>query len=54
MKLGLLTKIDGRNRIMSKKIDDDVISENRDVISIFFILQPIWSNPEIGFRTHSL
>ena len=35
MKLGLITKIDKRKKTMSKKIDDEVISENCDVIAIF-------------------
>ena len=39
MKLGPVTKIDNRNKITSKKFDDNVISENSDVIAIF----PIYS-----------
>ena len=35
MKLGPVTKIDKRNKVTSKKIDDDVISDNCDVIVIF-------------------
>ena len=35
-KLGPVTKIDKRNK-MSKKLDDDVISENYDIIVIFSI-----------------
>ena len=35
MKLGLVTKFDKRNKILSKNINDDVISENYDVIAIF-------------------
>ena len=30
-----VTKLDKRNKTTSKKIDDDIISENRDVIVIF-------------------
>ena len=37
MKLGPVTKLDKRNRTRSKKIDDDVMSENCDVIVIFRI-----------------
>ena len=37
-----------------KKIDEDVISSNCDVIVIFSDLLPIWSNPEAGFRIHGL
>ena len=35
MKLGQVTKLDKRNKTMSKKFDDDVMSENCDVITIF-------------------
>ena len=35
MKLGTVTKIDKRNTTKSKKIDDDFISENCDVIANF-------------------
>ena len=35
MKLGPVTKIDKRNKVTSKKIDDDIISDNCDVIVIF-------------------
>ena len=35
MKLGPVTKIDKRNQTTFKKCDDDVISENCDVIVIF-------------------
>ena len=37
MKLGPVTKLDKRNKTTSKKIDDDVMSENCDVIVIFRI-----------------
>ena len=39
MKLGLVTKPDKRNKTKSKKIEDDVMSGNCDVIAIF----PIYS-----------
>ena len=35
MKLGPITKIDKRNKTTSKKFNDDVMSENCDVIVIF-------------------
>ena len=35
MKLGQVVKLHKRNKTMSKKIDDDVISKNCDVIVIF-------------------
>ena len=35
MKLGPVTKLDKRNKTTSKKIDDDVMSENSDVVVIF-------------------
>ena len=35
MKLGPVTKLDKRNKTTSKKIDDDLILENCDVIAIF-------------------
>ena len=35
MKLGPVTKIDKRNKTVSKKYDDDVISVNCDAIAIF-------------------
>ena len=40
MKLGPVTKIDKRNKTTSKKIDDDVMWENRDIIAIFPIPPP--------------
>ena len=54
MKLGQVTKLDKKNKTLSKKFDDDVMSQNCDVIAIFLNLPPIWSNLEAGFRTHSL
>ena len=35
MKLGPLTKFDKRSKTTSKKFDDDVMSENCDLIDIF-------------------
>ena len=35
MKLGPVTKFDKRKKNPSKKLDDDVISENYDIIVIF-------------------
>ena len=35
MKLGSVTKLDKRNKITSKKFDDDVTSANCDAIVIF-------------------
>ena len=37
MKLGPVTKLDKRNKTTSKKFDDNVMSENCDVIAIFQI-----------------
>ena len=37
MKLGPVTKLDKRNKTSSKKFDDEVMSENYDVIVIFLI-----------------
>ena len=38
MKLGSETKLKKKNKTTSKKIDDDVMSENCDVI----VISPIW------------
>ena len=35
MKLGPVTKLDKRNKTTSKKIDDDIVSANCDIIAIF-------------------
>ena len=37
MKLGSVTKLDKKNKTMSKRFDDGVMSENCDVIVIFRI-----------------
>ena len=50
MKLGQVTKLYKRNNETSKKSDDDVMSENCDVIAIFPIygqFGAIW-NPDSG------
>ena len=54
MKLGQVTKLNKKNKTTSKKIDDDVMSENCNVIAIFLICRPIWSSLEAGFQVHSL
>ena len=43
MKLGPVTKIDKRNKTILKKIDDDVMSGNCDVIVIFPICSQFWA-----------
>ena len=53
MKPEPVTKLDEENKT-PKKFDNDVMSENCDVIAIFRIFWPIWSSPETGFRTQSL
>ena len=35
MKLGPVTKLDTKNKTTSKKFDDDIMSENCDIIAIF-------------------
>ena len=40
------TKLDKTNKTKSKKIDDDVISENYDVIVIFRIFGQFGGSPE--------
>ena len=35
MKLGQVIKLDKRNKTMLKKFDDDIMSENCDVVAIF-------------------
>ena len=56
MKLGLVTKVDKRNKTRSKKFDDDVMSENCDAIVIFPIYDQfgaIW-RPDSGRRSVKL
>ena len=48
MKLRPVAKLDNRNKTTSKKVDVDVMTENCDVIVIF------WSSPEAGFRIQIL
>ena len=38
MKLGPVTKLDKKNKTTSKKIDNDIMSENCDVIVFFKFL----------------
>ena len=54
MKLGAVTKIDKKNTVNSKKIDDDVMLVNSDAIVFFFDLRLICSHPAAGFRTHGI
>ena len=56
MKLVPVTKLDKRNTKtrQRKKNDDDVASENSDVIDFFFNLWLICSNAEAGFWMHGL
>ena len=49
MKLGPVPKLDMRNTTTSKNFDDDVMSENCDVIVIFFIYGQFRA-----IRTHGL
>ena len=52
MKLGPVTKLDKRNKTTSKKFDDDVMSENCDVIVIFRIFGQFGAvrRPDSGHR----
>ena len=54
MKVGPVTKLDKRNKTTLKKFDDDVMSENCDIIDIFFNFWSIWSSPVARFRTQHL
>ena len=52
MKLGPATNLDKRNKQASKKFDVDVVSENCDIIVIFWIFGQfgaVW-RPDSGFR----
>ena len=52
MKLDPVTELDKRNKTTSKKFDDDVMSENYDVIVIFRIFGQfgaVW-RPDFGHR----
>ena len=46
MKLGAVTKPDKRNKTTSKKIDDDVMSANFDVIVTFLIYGQLEAIPK--------
>ena len=48
MKLGPVIKLDNRNKTTSKKLDDDVMSENIDVIAIF----PIYGQGRMVCKTY--
>ena len=52
MKIGSVTKLENRNKTTSKKIDDDVISKNCDVIVIFRIFGQFGAvqRPDFGHR----
>ena len=52
MKLGPITKKNKRNKTTSKIFDDDVISENHDVIVIFSIYGQLGAiqKPDSGHR----
>ena len=50
MKLGPVTKLDKRNKVTSKKIDDDVNSANFGVILIFTIYGQFGAYRKPDFR----
>ena len=52
MKLGPVTKLDKRNKTVSKKVDVDVMSENYDVMVIFLIFGQFGAipRPDSGHR----
>ena len=52
MKLGPVTKLDKGNKTTSKKLDDDIITENRDVIVNFRIFDQFGAvrRPDSGNR----
>ena len=52
MKLESLTKLDKKNKIMSKKFDVDLMSENCNVIVIFLIFGQFGAvrRPDSGHR----
>ena len=50
MKLGPVTKLDERNKITSKNIDDNVMSTNCDVIVIFPIYGQFGAIPKPDTR----
>ena len=52
MKLEPVTKLDKRNKTTSKKLEDDVMSENCDFVVIFFIFSQFGAvqRPDSGHR----
>ena len=54
MKPGPITKLDKKNKATFKKIDLYILPRNCDIIVFFSNLWPISSNPEAGYRMHSL
>ena len=50
IKLGEVTKLDKRNETTSKKFDDDVMSENCEVIVIFWIFNQFGEVQRPGFE----
>ena len=52
MTLGQVTKLEKRNKALSKKFDVDVMSKNCDVIVIFFIFGQFGAawRPDSGHR----
>ena len=54
MKLGPVTKFDKRSKTTSKRFDDDVMSENWDIIDIFPICDQCGANLETRFGMRSL
>ena len=52
MNLGSVTKLDKRNKTTSKKFDNDVISENCDVVVIFRTFGQFGAvqRPDSGYR----
>ena len=51
MTFGPLTKIDKRNKAISKKNDEDVISENFDIIAIFSIYVQFGATRKLDSRS---
>ena len=54
MKFGAVTKLDKRNKTASKKVDDNVISVNCDVIVIFPTYGQFGAIWKQGSKTYSL
>ena len=50
MKFGSVTKLDKKNKTTSKKVDDDVISENCDIIIISSIYGQFGTIQKPGYR----